>query len=103
MHAPKSGRRLKRCGKNLFIVTAVAGATALIAGQAAAVTVTPASAAAPALFGPMTPALAAALSKNVDQHVIVLMKGQPAQDRVGSPAAATRAGAIHSAQRPFMT
>ena len=37
MHAPKSGRRLKRCGKNLFIVTAAAGATALIAGQAAAV------------------------------------------------------------------
>ena len=103
MHAPKSGRRLKRCGKNLFIVTAVAGATALIAGQAAAVTVMPASAAPSALFGPMTPALAAALSVNVNQHVIVIMKGQPAQDPVGSPAATTRAGVIHSAQRPFMT
>jgi hypothetical protein len=103
MHVPKSGRRLKRCGNNLFIVTAVAGATALIAGQAYAVTLTPASAAPLALSGPMTPALAAALSQNVDQHVIIIMKSQPAQDRVGSAAATTRAGAIHSAQRPFMT
>src|ERR1700691_2043841 len=103
MHAPKSGRRLKRCGKNLFIVTAVAGATALIAGQASAVTVTPASVAPSALFGPMTPTLAKALSVNVNQHVIVIMKSQPGQDRVGSSAATVRAGAIHSAQRPFMT
>ena len=103
MHAPKSGRRLKRCGKNLFVVTAVAGATALIAGQASAVTVTPASVAPSALFGPMTPALAAALSVNVNQHVIVIMKGQPAQDRVGTSAATTRASAIRSAQRSFMT
>jgi hypothetical protein len=102
MHVPKSSRRLKRCGKNLFIATAVAGATALIAGQAAA-TVTPASAAPLALFGPMTPTLAAALSQNVNQHVIVIMKSQPAQDRVGSLAAATRADSIHSAQRSFMT
>jgi hypothetical protein len=102
MHVPKSGRRLRRRGKNLSIVAAVAGATALIAGQAA-VAVAPASAAPLALFGPMTPALAAALSQNVNQHVIILMRSQPAQDRVGSAAATTRAGAIHTAQRPFMT
>jgi hypothetical protein len=102
MHVPKSGRKLRRRGKHLSIVTAVAGATALIAGQAA-VAVTPASAAPLALFGPMTPALAAALSQNVNQHVLIIMKSQPAQDRVGSSAATTRAGAIHSAQRPFMT
>jgi hypothetical protein len=103
MHVPKSGRRLKRHGRSLFIATAVAGATALVAGQAAAVTVTPASGAPLALYGPMTPVLAAALSQHVDQHVIVIMKGQLAQQRVGTAAAATRAGAIHSAQRPFMT
>ncbi|MGD0705053.1 MAG: S8 family serine peptidase [Trebonia sp.] len=83
----------------------MAGAAALIAGQAA-VAVTPASAAStapPALFGPMTPALAATLSQNVNQHVIVIMKGQLGQDRVGSSAAATRAGLIRGAQRPLMT
>jgi hypothetical protein len=101
MHVPKSGRGLKRRGKNLSLVTAVAGAAALIAGQGA-VAVTPASAAPLALFGPMTPALAAALSQNVNQHVIVIMKSQPGQDRVGSSAATIRADAIHSAQRPFM-
>jgi hypothetical protein len=103
MHVPKPGGRLKRHGRSLFIVTAVAGATALVAGQAAVVTVTPASAAPLALFGPMTPTLAAALSQNVDQHVIVIMKGQLAQQRVGTKAAATRAGAIDTTQRPFMT
>src|SRR5580698_1882030 len=103
MHVPKPGRRLKRHGRSLFIVTAVAGATALVAGQAAAVTAAPASAAPSALFGPMTPALAATLSQHVNQHVIVIMKGQLAQQRVGSKAAVTRAGAIGTAQRPFMS
>jgi hypothetical protein len=93
---------MRRRGKNLSIVTAVAGATALIAGQAA-VSLAPASAAPLALYGPMTPALAAALSQNVNQHVIIMMKSQPAQDKVGSSAATARAGAIHSAQRPFLT
>ena len=104
MHVPRSVRRLKRRGKNLSIITAVAGATALVAGQAAlAVTPASASTAPQALFGPMTPALAAQLSQNVNQHVIVIMKGQLAQDRVGSSAATTRAGLIRGAQRPFMT
>ena len=103
MHVPKPGRRLKRHGRSLFIVTAVAGATALVAGQAAVVTAAPASAAPLALFGPMTPALAATLSQHVDQHVIVIMKGQLAQQRVGTKAAATRAGVIDTAQRPFMS
>ena len=74
MHVSNRGRRLRRHG--LSIVTAVAGASALVAGQAAAAaaaTGAPASAAPQALFGPMTPALAASLSQNVNQHVIVIM------------------------------
>src|SRR3984885_8952655 len=103
MHVPKPGRRRKRHGRSLLTVPAVAGATALVAGRAAAVTAAPASVAPLALFGPMTPALAATLSQHVDKHVIVIMKGQLTQQRVGTKAAATRAGAIDTAQRPFMS
>ena len=88
MHVPKSGRRLKRSGRNRFIITAVAGATALIAGQAASAAHGSAGqrqARTPTLYGPMTPALAAELSQNVNQPVIVIMKGQLAQDRVAPP------------------
>jgi hypothetical protein len=83
------------------LITAVAGATALIAGQSVAASAAPASAS--ALLGPMTPALAAQLSKNVNQPVIVLMKNQPAQAPVGTQAASTRANAIGSAQKPLMS
>jgi hypothetical protein len=51
---------------------------------------------------PLTPALAAQLSKNVSKHVIVIMKHQFAAAHVGSKAAATRAGAVASAQAPVV-
>ena len=83
---------------------AVAGATALIAGQAVAAGPASAAPLSPgALFGPMTPALAAVLSQNVNKPVIVIMKNQPAQAPVGSSAATTRANNIRTFQKPFMS
>ena len=55
------------------------------------------------LYGPMTHALAAQLSKNVNQHVIVLLKRQFAAARVGSPAAAARGAAAAATQRPLIS
>jgi hypothetical protein len=51
----------------------------------------------------MTSALAAELSQNVNQHVIVVMKNQPSQAAAGSQASTVRADAIASAQQPLMS
>jgi hypothetical protein len=83
------------------LITAVAGVSALIAGQSVAASAAPAGVT--ALLGPMTPALAAQLSQTVNQPVIVIMKNQPGQAPVGSQAASTRAAAIGSAQAPLMS
>jgi hypothetical protein len=50
----------------------------------------------------MTAALAAQLSENVNQHVIVIMKSQPAAARVGTSAAVARSNAIATVQAPLM-
>lgn len=52
---------------------------------------------------PMTASLAAQLSKNVTQHVIVIMKSQPAAARMGTSAAAARARSIAGKQAPLMS
>ena len=52
---------------------------------------------------PMTATLAAQLSKNVDQHVIVIMKSQLAAARVGSRAAVLRAEVAAAYQAPLMS
>jgi hypothetical protein len=70
-----------------------------ITAASAATTVAARSSGQPA----MTPALAAQLSKNVNQNVIVVMKGQLAQARVGSKAAATRAAAVKRSQSSLMS
>jgi hypothetical protein len=56
--------------------------------------------------GPITAALAAAqLSRNENQHVIVIMNGRPAAPPApaGSDAATVRVGKIASARKPLMS
>ncbi|HEX3688121.1 MAG TPA: S8 family serine peptidase [Solirubrobacteraceae bacterium] len=51
----------------------------------------------------LSPALRAALSKNANQHVIVILKGQMKAAHVGSRAAAARLAAIRAAQAPVVS
>jgi len=81
-------------------VPALIGGQILIAGAASAAQA--ATAASAALTAPMTASLAAQLSLNVNQHVIVIMKSQLAQQHVGSHAASERASSILDSQKPLM-
>jgi hypothetical protein len=101
MHSFRSGSAPSKGARGLSLITAVAGVTALLAGQAVAASAAPAGVS--ALLGPMTPALAAQLSQNVSQPVIVIMKSQPGQAPVGTQGASIRAAAIGSAQAPLMS
>ena len=97
-------RRAHAKSRTASLVIAAAAVPALVAGQAAAAgAATAAPAARSAALQPMTAALAAQLSTNVNQHVIVIMKSQLAAAPVGSHAAALRADAIATKQAPLMT
>jgi Peptidase inhibitor I9 len=86
------------------LVVALVSVPALVIGQSvAAVAATAAPAAQSVALQPMTPALAAQLSHNVNQHVIVIMNSQPAAAPVGSSAATVRASAIARQQAPFLS
>ena len=99
----------RRRGRTISLVVAAAAVPALIVGQSAVV----AAASAPTVRSathqhvraerPMTAALAAQLSKNVNRHVIVIMRSQLAAAHVGSRAAATRSDAIAAYQAPLMS
>lgn len=99
------GRAYVRSRKVPILAAAAGSVLAVVAGTS--VTAVAASAAPvsghPSAYRPMTRALAAQLSKNVNRHVIVILKTQFAAAHVGSKAAAARATMVASAQRPIMT
>ena len=100
-------RRAHAKSRTASLVIAAAAVPALVAGQAAAAgaaTAAPSAAVArSAALQPMTTALAAQLSRNVNQHVIVIMKSQLAAAPVGSHAAVLRAAVIGSEQAPLVS
>ena len=90
--------------RSASLLAAAATVPVLILGQSvAASAATTATASPSAALQPMTPALAAQLSQNVTDHVIVLMKSQPAVVRAGTMAAANRSAAIAGQQAPMMS
>jgi hypothetical protein len=98
--APRAHAR----SRAVSLIIAAASVPALVIGQGVvAGAATAAPAAENVATAPMTPALAAQLSKNVNQHVIVIMRSQLPAARVGSAAANTRAGMIASYQKPLMS
>jgi hypothetical protein len=75
----------------------------MVAGQSlTAVASTPTRASTSAVES-VTPALAAQLSRDVSQHVIVIMKAQPTAVRAGSRAATARAAKIADEQAPLLS
>jgi Subtilase family len=96
--------RARAWSRAISLVAAAVAVPALVAGQSvAAAAATAAPAAQSAAQQPMTPGLAAQLSQNVSQHVIVIMKSQPAAAAVGSHAATVRSAMVASDQAPLMT
>ena len=97
MHSRGAGvMRLVAARKRVIAsLAAVAALVALLGAQSVGATTTSTS-------GPLTPSLARRLSQNVNQHVIVILKSQPAAAHVGSTAATSRAHAIVGVQAPLM-
>ena len=100
---PRAARPAHARALSLLVAVSV---PALVASQAMVAVASPAAASTQAVSvaqQPLTPALAAQLSKNVSQHVVVIMKHQFAAAHVGSNAAVSRAGAVASAQAPVVS
>jgi Subtilase family/Peptidase inhibitor I9 len=96
--------RARASRKTIPLIATAAAVPALVLSQGVtAASAAPATPAVSSVLGAMTPALATQLSKNVNQHVIVLLKTQRAQAHVGSKAAASRAAAVKSSQSPLMS
>lgn len=84
----------------MICAAAAATATVLATGQVANAVGLPT--AADSTTGPLSAAAAAKLSTNVDQHVIVMMRTQPAAAPAASAAATARAQTVSALQAPLM-
>jgi hypothetical protein len=101
---PRAARSARARARALPLLAAVS-VPALVASQAVVAAGSPAAASTQAVSQaqqPLTPALAAQLSKNVSKPVVVIMKHQFAAAREGSNAAVARAGAVAGAQAPLV-
>jgi hypothetical protein len=104
MHRRTAGGAARtRAARGSASILAIAVVAALMAGQPVAAVAASAAPAAPdSAQIPLTPTLAAALSQHVNQHVIVIMKSQPAPAAEGSRAEAARSAQIAADQAPLM-
>jgi hypothetical protein len=100
MDQTRSGIAPAGHGKRRRMSLLVAGAAVplLLIGQAGAVNAAPAAHVTTSGQQPLTAALAASLSANASQHVIVIMKSQPAAAPVGSAKASARAAEVTNSQ-----
>ena len=98
----RSSPRARSRVRALSLVAAAGSLPAIALSQSAVATAAQASPAASAartnVQPPLTPALAARLSKNVSQHVIIIMRSQPTAAHVGTRAQAARASAVTTSQ-----
>ena len=100
-HLPKAFAR-RKVWTAAIAVTAVPALAIVPAAAAGAATTAPAAASSSST-APMTSALAAQLSQNVNKSVIVILKSQLAQHAVGSAAESQRGKAVLADQKPLMT
>ena len=88
-------------------VLAVSAAAAAVLGGVPAVVIATmaggASATSDPTFGPLTPTLAAQLSQNADQPVIVVLKNQFGTAAAGTPAAGVRSAAVANSQTSLLS
>ena len=101
--SPHRTQRRTGRGRSISLAAAIAAVPTLVVGTsvvATAAAVTPAAHI--SAVGPMTRALAAQLSRNVSQHVIVIMKGQLPAAREGTHASALRAARVSASQQSLM-
>ncbi len=97
--APDRRRRRRR----LTASAAIAALSAMAIGQGVLAAVPAQASTASAAFAPLAPALAAQLSVNPDQRVIVVMRGPFGAAPVGSQAQATRTAETRTAQAPLLS